>query len=371
MPDLPPAPQRDAAYFDYIEGLKRHNYRHYVRRVVDDHAARQRDGARFATMEEAGAVISADPLYRVACAIQRTSQEMAWSSAARSLLPHRTALGRMLNEDLPPAGTAALELDPDLALPDWYVEAAETGADDIHLQPYWGDELVGPIYQRGGGIYRTSWRAGYGKDPVSLRVFAESAPGDAYESILDLGCSFGSNTIAFRLAYPEARQVVGIDVSADALKWAFHSAEHRGLEITFAQREATATGYPDQSFDLITAYLLLHEMPAEALDALLAETYRLLRPGGTVMFLDIPRYGVLDPAHAFLQSFDQVANGERFWDGFLSRDLPADLAAAGFGDVSEQPLDLDEPAYWGSAALMRDGRFHAVNRWTTYATRPA
>jgi SAM-dependent methyltransferase len=371
MPDLPPAPQREAGYFDYLEGLKRYNYRNFVRRVLDDYDGRVEDGQPPRTMEEAGDQIIRDPLYRVACAIQRTSQEMAWSSAATSLLPHREQMARMLNEDMPPGHHARLELDPGLELPGWYVEAAENGSDDIHLQPYWGDELVGPIYQRGGGIYRTAWRGGYGKDPVSLRTLAESAAPDRCERILDLGCSFGSNTIAFRLAFPEAAEVIGIDVSADALKWAFHSAEHREVAITFAQRDATATGYPDEHFDLITAYLLLHEMPPEAVDAMLAEAYRLLRPGGELIFLDIPRYGVLDPEFAFLQSFDQVGNGERFWDAFLSRDLPADLEAAGFSEVREHPLDLDEPSYWGSAALMRDGRFHAANRWTTHARKSA
>ena len=371
MPDLPPAPQRDAGYFDFIEGLKRYNYGHFVRRVLDDYDERFPGGRRPQTMQEAGDRITADPLYQVACAIQRTSQEMAWSSAAASLLSHREQMARMLNEDLPPGNHARLELDPGFQLPEWYVEAEQSGADDIHLQPYWGDELVGPIYQRGGGIYRTAWRGGYGKDPISLRTFAQSAWTDRCERILDLGCSFGSNTIAFRLAHPEAAEVIGIDLSADALKWAFHSAEHRQVAITFAQRDATATGYPDEHFDLITAYLLLHELPPEAIDATLAECHRLLRPGGEVMFLDIPRYGVLDPQFAFLQSFDQVANGERFWDAFLSRDLPADLRAAGFSEVREQPLDLDEPSYWGSAALMRDGRFHAANRWTTHARKSA
>jgi SAM-dependent methyltransferase len=370
MPDLPPAPQRDAGYFDYLEGLKRFNYRHIVARVLQDYDRAFEDGPRPQTMQDAGTHLTADSGYRTACAIQRISQEMTWSSAARSLLPHREEMARMLRE-LPPGDHARLELDPDVRVPDWYVEAAHAGADDIHLQPYWGDELVGPIYQRGGGIYRTSWRGGYGKDPASLRAFARSAPADSYDRILDLGCSFGSNTMAFASEYPEATEVVGIDVSTDALKWAFHAAEHRRLAVTFAQREATATGYPDGHFDLITAFLLLHEMPGDALDALIAETHRLLAPGGHLMFLDIPRYAVLEPEVAFLQSFDQVANGERFWDAFLRRDLPAELEAAGFCDVRESPLELEEPGFWGSAALMRDGTFHAANRWTTHASRPA
>ena len=88
------------------------------------------------------------------------------------------------------------------------------------------------------------------------------------------------------------------------------------------------------------------------------------------MFLDIPPYSALTPEQAFFESFDGRGNGENFWEEFLSSDLPATLAAAGFCDITDGPLHFMEEGYWGSAALWRTGAFDEVHRWVTHASKP-
>jgi SAM-dependent methyltransferase len=175
----------------------------------------------------------------------------------------------------------------------------------------------------------------------------------------------------FRDAYPEAEEVVGIDLSANALKWGHLTAEEQGLEITFAQRDVADTGYPGESFDLITSYLLMHEMPPDEVDRTVQEAFRLLRPGGHLMFMDMPRYATLAPQIAFMEDFDTTGNGEPFWGPFLSRDFPAILRDTGFVNVNEGPLDYDDGGFLGAAALMRTGEPEARNRWITRAGKPA
>jgi SAM-dependent methyltransferase len=371
MPTSPvPAPtQHDAAYFDFVEGVKIYNYSRHVAKLLARYQEQvAKSGSVPTTADEAGSVIASDPLYAMAAQIQRVAQELAWRSATESVTPHREALRAVLDDVRDQAG-GRLDLDTGVRVPAWYADPAEQG-NDIHLQPYWGDELIGAIYERGGGIYRTSWRTGYGKDPAALIAFARTAPEGDYRRILDLGCAFGSSTLAFRLAYPAAEEVVGIDLSADALRWAHLFTAQRGVAITYSQRDCADTGYPAESFDLITGFLLLHEMPPEWVDRTIAEAFRLLRPGGQLMFLDIPRFAALEPAAEYLHRFDTRGNGERYWEEFLSRDFPALLKDSGFTDVSEGSLDYEDPGYWGSAALMRCGEFRAVNRWATHASKP-
>ena len=43
---------------------------------------------------------------------------------------------------------------------------------------------------------------------------------------------------------------------------------------------------------------------------------------------------------------------------------------AGFVDVEDHALDYEDPGYWGSAALMRDGTFRSANRWVTSGNKP-
>lgn len=374
MPELPAPTQEQAAHFDYLEGLRGHNYTVHVKGVLDAYArTTAAGGSEPATMAEAGAVIAPNPLYRFAAATQHQAQKMGWAAARRSLEGHTDRLAGVL-ERLPAEPLGRLVLDPALELPGYYTERDSEGLDDIHLVPggYWGDPLVGPVYERGGALYRMAWRTGYtGSPPGALVAFAKGAPAGDHRRILDLGCSFGGLTMALRQAYPDADEVVGIDISAAALRWAHLTAEERGLAIAFEQRDATATGYPDGSFDLIAGFLLLHELSTEVLDAVMAEAYRLLRPGGHIRFLDMPPYAELPPERAFLQSFDCEGNGEAFWDEFLSRDFKAVLRGAGFVNVGDGPLDYDEPGYWGTAALLRTGEFRLENRWVNEADKPA
>jgi len=374
MPALPAPTQEQAAHFDYLEGLRGYNYTVHVKGILDAYERETATGRpEPATMDEAGAIIAPSHLYRFAAATQHQAQKMGWAAARRSLEGHTNRLAEVL-ERMPIEPRGRLVLDPALELPGYYTERDSEGLDDIHLVPggYWGDPLVGPVYERGGALYRMAWRTGYtGSPPGALVAFAEGAPPGDCRRILDLGCSFGGLTMALRQAYPEATEVVGIDISGAALRWAHLTAEERGLAIAFEQRDATATGYPDGSFDLIAGFLLLHELRAETLDAVMAEAYRLLRPGGHIRFLDMPPYAELPPERAFLQSFDCEGNGEAFWNEFLSRDFKAVLRDSGFVNVGDGPLDYDEPSYWGTAALLRTGEFRLENRWVNAADKPA
>ncbi len=370
MPLSPPS-HDDSSRFDFVEGVRSFNYRRIVGPLLADYPRRVAAGGKEpSTKEEAGELYTRDPRYLFACAIQRTMQQTGWATAVDSVHREAKTILAEFKRTRDSQVHSRLELDAILTLPDWYTERDRTGRDDIHLVPggYWGDELVGAVYERGGSVYRLAWRAGYDARPGALEVFARTAP-EGTRRILDLGCAFGGLTRVLHKVFPDA-DVTGIDISASALTYAHHLAETQGQSITYAQRDATATGYDDDSFDLVTAFLLLHEVPDQVRAQIMAEAFRILRPGGTLMFLDIPPYRALNPAEAWFESFDVRGNGERFWEEFLSSDFPGLLRDIGFEEVSEGPLDFPDPEYWGSSGLWRTGEFDPVHRWVTRAVKP-
>lgn len=360
-----------ASRLDFVEGVRAFNYTHHVRELVDSYPRRVRQhGSEPSTWRDVAELYDTDPAYLLACGVQRTMQEIAWDTATTSLANDRAALMARLDQ-ADGAGPATLVLDPDLSLPDWYTEHTRTGRDDIHLvdSGYWGDPLVGDVYDRGGAVYRLAWRAGYDARPGALEAFASLAPPDT-ASVLDIGCAFGGLTRVFAGVFPAA-SVTGIDLSTPALRYAHMLTNRMDLDVTYRQCDAEHTGLQPDSMDVVTAFLLLHEVPTDVRRNLMAEALRLLRPGGSLLLLDIPPYSAMSSAEGWFQSFDDRGNGENFWNSFLDSDFPQLLRSVGFVDVSDGPLDFPDPAYWGSAALWRTGEFKPLNRWVTTARKPA
>lgn len=92
--------------------------------------------------------------------------------------------------------------------------------------------------------------------------------------ILDLGCGDGRY---FRLIWPEATDVVGVDMDASVAELGRQSGVYRHLHVTAAH------SVPEQSetFDHVFANCSLEHM--DHLDAVLAEVSRCLKPGGTLL----------------------------------------------------------------------------------------
>ena len=55
--------------------------------------------------------------------------------------------------------------------------------------------------------------------------------------------------------------------------------------ITFQHAAAESTGLPGSSQDLVSACLLFHELPASAAAQVMAEAFRILRPGGVLAIM--------------------------------------------------------------------------------------
>ena len=92
--------------------------------------------------------------------------------------------------------------------------------------------------------------------------------------ILDLGCGDGCY---FRLIWPNATDVVGVDMNPDVAELGRQSGVYREVHVTLAEQVPE----PDASFDHVFANCSLEHM--DHLDAVLAEIHRCLKPGGTLL----------------------------------------------------------------------------------------
>lgn len=149
--------------------------------------------------------------------------------------------------------------------------------------------------------------------------------------ILDLGCGTGSTTLMLKHAFPTA-EVIGLDLSPYMLFMADRKAEKAGLNIKWQHGNAEETGFPDNSFDLVTASLLFHETPPEVTKAILRESFRLLKPGGQAAILD-GNQKTLRQTEWLNDIFE-----EPYIKDYAAGNLDAWMGAAGFEAVHTQDI---------------------------------
>ena len=136
--------------------------------------------------------------------------------------------------------------------------------------------------------------------------------------VVDLGCGDGYLTIEMAAW---ARRVVAVDRSAEVLARSRERAARRRLKnIEWRQGDFEDVPLPHASADLVLLSQALHH--AERPDRALAEAFRLLRPGGRLLVLDLKSHDE-----------DWVRTLGDVWLGFSEPQLRDLLADAGFEDV--------------------------------------
>lgn len=270
--------------------------------------------------------------FRTWLGAKRESQRQLWAAVGGSVArqaDHLEALAAIAD----PKGSVAT--DKDFAVPD-YIERG-----DIHLMPGGnahddGSVLQGAVMDRGGAVYMLGRNGGMLNDlrgQTAMAHLLTIAPDIGPRRILDMGCGIGTSTVPAAVCFPEA-EVHGVDVGASMLRYAHARAEHLGAAVHFSQQNAEQTNFESGSFDVVYSCVILHETSPQAMANILAESKRLLRPGGIAVHLEVPLLHTLGDLWSELSAeLEAQFNNEPNWRGALSADYPQMMRAAGFSDV--------------------------------------
>jgi SAM-dependent methyltransferase len=154
-------------------------------------------------------------------------------------------------------------------------------------------------------------------------------------TVLEAGCGPGFVT-ALLLEHVSEGSVTALDVDPTMLA---HARELVGANdrVRFVEASVSATGLPDEAFDVVLARLLLQHLPD--VPAALAELRRVLRRGGRLIVVDADfAFSTLfDPEPLFTRELiDAVVEGQRRQggDGYIGRKIPALLRDAGFTEIA-------------------------------------
>ncbi len=139
-------------------------------------------------------------------------------------------------------------------------------------------DAVRDAYRRWAGVYDTAFGA---VSALARRRAVGLANGLPGARVLEVGVGTG---LALPRYLPEKR-ITGIDLSADMLARARKRVARLDLRNVESLREmdAEATDFADASFDIAVAMFVASVVPNPSL--LLAEMRRVVRPGGTILFV--------------------------------------------------------------------------------------
>lgn len=143
--------------------------------------------------------------------------------------------------------------------------------------------------------------------------------------VLDVGCGTGTNLMLYHEA---GCNVFGIDLSPTMVEVAQKKLGNRA-EIRLG--DASKMPYSDDSFDLVTGFLTLHEMPSQIRPAVISEMVRVMKHGGRILLIDYHLGPIRFPKgwmyKAIILFFEIMAGREHFrnYRDFLSRNCLPNL----------------------------------------------
>lgn len=140
---------------------------------------------------------------------------------------------------------------------------------------------VAAYWEANAATWTRHARLGYDlyRDAHNSPAFLSILPPIAGLSGLDVGCGEGSNTR--KLAERGAR-MQGVDIAPTFIRHAQEAEAASPLGITYEVGDGTALSYAEGTFDFVTAFMALMDMPDQG--QALQEAQRVLKPGGFLQF---------------------------------------------------------------------------------------
>lgn len=344
-----PRPTRleDESYLDFVTSFRRLAIQQLFPKVAEQGEAaltRALAEGRVAAMPQTSAVSLADirkvferePVVPVFQRFVRTQQEMMWRRTRESFLQDkRSLLARMDKAAL--QHPERLHLSADFKVPDY-------ARREIHCQPggYTDDPLGGIVFHYGTRVFYEGMND---QDELHIELAQRmTLPNDGREHervrrILDVGCSIGQATTALATRFPDA-EIWGLDVAEPLIRYAHMRAVEQGKVVHFKQGLAEASGFADDYFDCVVSYILFHEVPVPVMEMIIAEMFRVLRPGGTFSIYEFPNndHEQMPASYRFLVDYDSRNNCEPYSPGFVASDFRGMLESAGFAVEDGPPL---------------------------------
>ena len=153
------------------------------------------------------------------------------------------------------------------------------------------------------------------------------------QTCLDLACGTGRFLTQILQAYPKL-QLSGLDLSPHYTK-AARRAVRRWRQVEVMEGAAEALPLEDNRLDIVSNIYLFHELPPRIRPLVIAEVFRVLKPGGLFVLADSVQFGDYPQIDGLLEYFPHGFH-EPYYRSYLDYNFAPVMRGAGFeGERSE------------------------------------
>ncbi len=267
-------------------------------------------------------ILSIKPIYQLA---KSRARNMMIQRAENMGIPWRDRVAQLKQHDWD-SELATVE-NPNLQYPDYYLTSFHA-YDHGNLSWDAALEVEFAAYAVHAKLWPESGIDGDRRLRDSYHQILQQSLSFSPQTILDIGCSVGMSSCALQDVYPQA-QITGLDLSPYFLAVAQYRAREKNYNIQWHHALAEDTGLASNSFDMVSAFLMFHELPQQAARSIFQEAHRLLKPGGYFCLMDSnprsPAYKNMPP-----YVFTLLKSTEPYLDQYFTLDLDQELTQAGF-----------------------------------------
>lgn len=182
------------------------------------------------------------------------------------------------------------------------------------------------------------WLLSLGKGRAIRKATVELAQIKPGDRVLDVGCGTGDLTMAAKAVTGPTGEVYGTDASPEMIDLARRKATRTGVDVTFQIDLIENMTFPDNQFDVVLSSLMMHHLPDDLKREGLAQIYRVLKPGGRLLIVDMES----SPSGSVLRRLSdvmiQLHGGHTAMQNNVKKLIPL-VEAAGFTNVETNKIN--------------------------------
>jgi len=127
----------------------------------------------------------------------------------------------------------------------------------------------------------------FGREDKLRKMTVELVQIKPGENVLEIGCATGSLTLEAKRQAGNSGKVAAIDIIPGMIEVSKEKAQKANLDIDFQLGSIDNIPFPDGQFDVVLCSFMIFHMSEKVRNKGINEIYRVLKPNGKLLILDI------------------------------------------------------------------------------------